>query len=604
VDCTPELADRLYRLEDLVNDRSRERHVYWLLVVAAAMLLWALMVGITGGFVLAAGGLRLSSRGTRNVMIGFSLAVALAWAIAPSGRRWPALSQAWARLAGPVDAAVTSWDARMLHRMADALAAAVIVAVVVLGVTKGAFVIGGSDSYGYVSQAHLWATGTLRVEPPLAGQRPDGLSNAALTPLGYRLAPDEQSFVPTYAPGFPMLAAVFERVGGPGAVFYVMPLLAGVTVAATYLLGIAVAGRAVGLLAAVLMALSPAFLFQLTHAPMSDIVAACWWTLTLVLLPRASPTSSLCMGICAAAAILTRPNLVPLAVVPGGWLLRDVVKNPIRRQSMIRLALYASGPIAASLIIAGLNRYWYGSATASGYGALAGELFRWEFLWPNLVNYSRSMLSTQTPAIVLAALAPFLIRSSLITTYAVFVVVMYLCYAVYLPMEAWWGLRFFLPAFPIVMVFLSIAVVHGAALVPLAPRVLWPIVIAALIVSQTRVFIRETNVLDSTGEQRFARIGRYIADALPPQAVVFASMHSGSVTYYSGRVTVRYDALQPGQFTTVVRDFQRLGRPAFLLLDTFEGEDFARRFGAAGSLGTLDVRASKLVPSVELYQVR
>jgi hypothetical protein len=402
-----------------------------------------------------------------------------------------------------------------------------------------------------------------------------------------------------------MLASVSERAGGPDAVFYVMPLMAGITVFGTYLLGIAVSGRAVGLLAAALMALSPAFLFQLTHAPMSDIVTACWWTLALVLLPRTrtSSTSSLLMGLCAAAAILTRPNLVPLAVVPGGWLLWDVVKNPVRRQAIVRLVLYGIGPVLASVVVAGLNRYWYGSATESGYGALAGELFQWGFLWPNIVNYSRSIIETQTPAIVLALLAPFFVRNSLVTTYVLFVVVMYLCYAVYLPMEAWWGLRFFLPVFPVVLVFLSVTIVHGTRLIPLGPHVLLPVVITVLIVAQMREFIRDTNVLDSTGEQRFERIGRYIADALPRDAVVFAVMHSGSVNFYSGRVTVRFDALRPGQFTTVAREFQRRGRPPFVLLDTFEGEDFAKRFGAVERLGTLDSRAAKLVPNVTLYRV-
>jgi hypothetical protein len=451
----------------------------------------------------------------------------------------------------------------------------------------------------------MWATGTLRVQPPFGDEQPAGLSNYAFTPLGYRLAPDERTIVPTYAPGFPMLASVFERAGGADAVFYVMPLMAGITVLGTYLLGIAVSGRSVGVLAALLMALSPAFLFQLTHAPMSDIVAAGWWTLALVLLPRTrvSSTSSLVMGLCAGAAILTRPNLVPMAIVPGGWLLWDVVKNPVRRQPIVRLLLYGIGPVAAGLVVAGLNRYWYGSATASGYGALAGELFQWGFLWPNIVNYSRSIIQTQTPAIVLALLAPLFVRNPLVTTYALFVGVMYLCYAVYLPMEAWWGLRFFLPVFPIVLVFLGVTIVHGTRLIPLGPHVLLPVIIAVLIVAQMRAFIRDTNVLDSTGEQRFAQIGRYIADALPTDAVVFAVMHSGSVKFYSGRVTVRFDALQPGRFTTVAREFQRRGHPVFILLDTFEGEYFTQRFGAVDRLGTLDSRAAKLVPNVALYQV-
>jgi hypothetical protein len=55
------------------------------------------------------------------------------------------------------------------------------------------------------------------------------------------------------------------------------------------------------------------------------------------------------------------------------------------------------------------------------YGALAGELFRWDFLWPNVINYSHSMLATQTVDIG----GPLLVTSSLVTPYVLFVVITY-----------------------------------------------------------------------------------------------------------------------------------------------------------------------------------
>jgi hypothetical protein len=42
----------------------------------------------------------------------------------------------------------------------------------------------------------------------------------------------------------------------------------------------------------------------------------------------------------------------------------------------------------------------------------------------------------------------------------------------------------------------------------------------------------------------------------------------------------------------------------FILLDHFEKEDFAKRFGPVDRLATLDSRAAALVPSVALYQVK
>jgi hypothetical protein len=598
-----------------LTERSSDRLARRLLLVAAVLSLWAAAINRTGGFFLDFGIFHFSARGIRNPLIGAALCIVSAWAIGPPGRRWRSLAENWASLGHAVDAAIVSRDSRVVRRATDCLVAAIGIAVIVIGVRIGALVAGGSDSYGYVSQARLWATGTLRVPLPLDGDLPDNLEYHAFTPLGYRLANDGRSSVPTYAPGFPMLMAVFEWVGGPEAGFYVMPILAGVTVWATYLLGIVVAGRTVGLLAALLMATSPPFLFQLTHAPMSDIVAAGWWTLTLVLLQGPSRASSLLMGLCAAAAILTRPNLVALAMVPAVALLWDVVATRgARRQSNVRLALYCIGPAVAGLFIAWLNTYWYGSATTSGYGALGGELFQWAFVQQNLNNYSRSLVAAQTPAIIAAVAGPWLVwryrsaagatpvSQSVLVAYVLFVIVMYLCYAAYLPMEAWWGLRFFLPAFPVVMVFMSAALIRGAALLPV-PRVVWPLIIVTLIFSQTHLFIRDTYALDSRGEWRFANIGRYVAETLPARAVVFTVLHAGSVSYYSGRIAVRFDAVQPAHFKAIVEEFQRRGYAVYILLDEFEREQFTQQFGAATNWGRLDARAAQLVPYVKLYEV-
>jgi hypothetical protein len=599
------------------SSRSRrERLSHQLFVLTAALILWALVVGLTGGFVLWLGDVRLSSRGARNPFIFSAVCLAAAWAIAPWGRRWRSLAESCRRLLTPMEVALASVSHGAWVRLSDLLVVAIVVAVIAIGVTKGSMVVGGSDSYGYVSQAHVWATGMLRVSPPLDGERLEGVPYSALVPLGYRLGADGRSLAPTYAPGFPMLMAVFERAGGPGAVFYAMPLLAGIAAAATYLLGTILGGRSVGLLAALMLASSPTFLFQLTHAPMSDIATAAWWTLVLALLPRESRSSALLMGIAAGAAIVTRPNLVPLAVVPGGLLVWNLIaRHPRRGPAAARVILYAIGPLVASLTIASLNTYWYGVPTESGYGALAGELFRWEYLWPNVANYSRSLLESQGPGIILALVGAAMLwrhiaeppdgpmpRRSLVVAYLSFGLVTYLAYAIYLPLSAWWALRFFLPVFPLLFVSLSIGVMRLSTFVPAYRRAV-AVIAAVLILSQTTRFIRDMGVLDSSLERRFAAIGTYVAETLPSRAIVFSMLHSGSVTYYSGRPIIRYDLLPPAQFRAIASDVSRRGYTPFILLDVSERADFVRTYGDPDRLGTLDARAASLVPTVDLYRV-
>jgi hypothetical protein len=594
----------------------RERLSHQLFVLAAVLILWVLVVGLTGGLVLWLGDVRLSSRGVRNPVMFSAVCLVAAWTIAPRGRRWQSLAASCGRLLTPMEVVVALVSQRAWVRLSDLSAVAVVAAVIAVGVTKGSMVVGGADSYGYVSQAHLWATGMLRGSAPLEGNLPAGVSYNAFVPLGYRLGADGRSLAPTYAPGFPMLMALFERAGGPYAVFYTMPLLAGIAVAATYLLGIAVARRPVGLLAALMLATCPTFLFQLTHAPMSDIATAAWWTLVLVLLPRESSSSALLMGLAAGAAILTRPNLVPLALVPGGVLMWNLLtRHPARGPAAMRLILFAIGPVVASLTIAFLNLYWYGAPTESGYGALAGALFRWEYLWPNVVNYSRSLLESQGPGIVLAlAGAVILWRKiadppggagpprSLVVAYLSFGLVLCLCYAIYLPLSAWWALRFFLPVFPLLFVLTSIGVMRLSTYMPEHRRVVSVIAVLVLLSHAVR-FNRDEGVLDSSQEQRFAAIGEYIAETLPPRAIVFSMLHSGSVTYYSSRPIIRYDLLAPAQLGAIASDVQQRGYTPFILLDASERADFASAYGDPDRLGRRDVRAAGLVPTVDLYRV-
>ena len=357
--------------------------------------------------------------------------------------------------------------------VAPVLAGITALAVVGLGLWKGAFVAGGADSYGYLSQARLWAHGTLEIEQPIMTAVSWPFSDLSLTPLGYRPAPQGPFIVPVYAPGLPMVMAVFERVAGSDAVFYVVPLLGGAAVWATYLMGAVTAGPAVGLAAAVLLATSPVFLYQLM-SPMSDVPVTAWWTLCLALLPFKRRAATLAAGVLAGIAILTRPNLVPILCVPGMFLLWAVVRDRTDRKSAVqRLLLFLCGPIPACLVVAYLNARWYGGVLKNGYGSL-DYLYGRENLWPNLTLYSGWLLESQTPVVLLAVVAPFLIRRraatasrifgprALAVTWLSFIAAVAGCYAFYAPFDAWWYLRFLLPAFPPMLVLTSIVLIGAA----------------------------------------------------------------------------------------------------------------------------------------------
>jgi 4-amino-4-deoxy-L-arabinose transferase-like glycosyltransferase len=220
----------------------------------------------------------------------------------------------------------------------------------------------------------------------------------ALVPLGYNLAADRESMVPIYAAGLPLVMALFERLGGPAAVFWVVPLLGGVAVGSTWLLARLVAGRLAGALAAVALAASPAFLLQLTAAPMSEVPATAWWTLALALLFSRRAGAAPGAGLAAGLAILTRPNLVALALVAAVLLLWRARGSPLRRR---RLLLFCGPVVVACLAVAAINDRQYGSPLESGYDVRG--LYGFEHALPNLVHYPVLRSAMQTPAIWLAA---------------------------------------------------------------------------------------------------------------------------------------------------------------------------------------------------------
>lgn len=567
----------------------------WLPAVTYLALAWAVLVEMTGGFVLRYGWFRFSSRSALTAFLLALLSLAATWVLSRRGHHSRDAPATWERAWAPAAAGLVS------------------LTLVFLGVARGALVAGAADSYGYVSQAHLWATGALK--PATAGYDvlPPGLPLATLLPLGYRFTMDGRSLLPVYPPGLPMQMALFEWIGGRDAVFYVMPLLAGVAAWATYLLGTRAGGRRVGAVAAVLLAASPALLFQLTHAPMSDLPAASWWTVALAALVRPSRSAALLCGIATGAAILTRPNLVPLAIVPGAWLLWHAVAA----RAWKRLALFAAGPILAGAAVGVLNAYWYGSPIESGYGAgLAGTYYRWDHFWPNLSRYAGWMLETQGPMVVLAALAPAMLfrrdgdsaddtmnARHVVAICAVFVVATWLCYVFYTPFTEWWTLRFLLPAFPAFCVLASAGLFRMAAWLPAALRGQLVAVVLAVTVGFSLGVVRNYRALDSSFEWRFAAMGRSLAQHVPRQSVVLALLHSGSARYYADRLTLRWDFIPPAQLDAAVAVLQQRGYPTFLLIDDAEKAEFKSRFAGASRLAALDWTPQARVDGAALYAV-
>ena len=92
---------------------------------------------------------------------------------------------------------------------------------------------------------------------------------------------------PVCAPGFSVLLAPLIAVGGLDAIFLLTPIAGALLVWLTFVAGRAIAGPLAGAMAAVLIASSPAMLYQVVQ-PMNDVTTAALWMATFAALLRAA----------------------------------------------------------------------------------------------------------------------------------------------------------------------------------------------------------------------------------------------------------------------------------------------------------------------------
>ena len=541
-----------------------------LLIASGLLLLWALAVTITGGFRIQVGPMRISSRNASRIFLFAALPAAVAWRLAYRDRleRWLQARHALLRTVGAL------------------VAAAAALGILTAGVLYGSRTAAASDPSGYVSQSALWARGSLKIDQQFASSLPWPEASQSLTPLGYRIAPDG-AMVPTYPPGVPLLMALGRLLGACGP-YLVGPVCGALLVLFTFQLGRPIFGTAAATIAAILVACSPVVVFM-SLVPMADVPAAAFWIGALAVAVGGSAPRALVAGLLAAIAILIRPNLVPLAVFP--WLM-VMVRTPQWRDRAIRTVLFAIASVPGALAVAWVNNTLYGSPLASGYGDL-GPGFALGNVVVNGRNYSAWWLESQGPFafVFLAAfwfwrrggpmMREFLVLMGFATT-------LWFLYLFYLPFEAWWFLRFLVAAVPIVLLLCADAVVRaagGSATVRVAALAAFTVIV----VSHVTRFIETRDVLGiGRGEQRYVEPARYLASTIPPDAVILTAQHSGSLRYYTGRLILRWDSLDPAWLDRAVAFLRGRGIATYLVIESWEDERIRSRFAGQQTLADLD----------------
>jgi hypothetical protein len=536
-----------------------------------------LVVGVTGGFQIALNDLHVSVRSLPGPMAIAACSAAIAWMTSPvvDGRR-----------------SVVGWVLDPA-RSAPTLAAVLACATAATGLAGGLWTAGGADASGYVAEAHLFATGRLTLDEPLARQLAIPDAPLLVSPLGFRPAADAGTtgrLVPTYPPGLPLLMAPLARLSRQIGPFLVVPIAGGLAVWLVFAIGRSLGHPGSGLAAATLFATFPSFLFQLLQ-PMSDVPVTTAWLLSAFAALTGRPALS---GAAAGLAVLVRPNLlvtaVPLAIAAASNSRFDISSAPHFR-SVVRWLL-AFAP--AIVIVAVLHSLWYGAPWRAGYGE-ATDLFALIHIGGNIERYSAWLLATGGLLVVVlvwAIVRPPLTPAADRFRPAMFVLAAVATVCAYLPyynFEEWTYLRFLLPAVALLLPMGAASLSHTCAGRLPATAVL--LIATLVVVSQSAWQLsgashRSVFRLPML-EQRYGLTADWLRARTPATAVILCSQQSGSVALNASRSVFRWDLAPPDSLDQLVAAIEATGRTAWILVEAWEQPAFAARHGRS-RLGTLD----------------
>ncbi len=426
----------------------------------------------------------------------------------------------------------------------------------------------GADAAGYIGQTRLWLDG--RMTAP--ARTLDGVEAPAglYVPLGYVERP-AGDLAPAYPSGLSLLfAAAAAVLPLDRAVAFViwMHLVLGVVVVRALAQAFGLSSPTACLVAAA-VGLSPVYLL-LGLQPMTDVASLVWVGAALLaaLRSRENARWAVACGVATAMAVLLRPTNVvafpALALAFGSWRARG---------------LWVAGAIPGALWQLGWSWRLYGSPFATGYGDMS-TAFLAERVAPTLAHYAVELTVNLTPLIWLCLALPGLHgmearRRWLLGLWAVAYLGFYVSY--YYTVEAWWYLRFVLPAFP------ALAIAAAAVAEAWLPRRRWVAAFVVTVVLGNAVWqAGRLEVLATEADHRvFPQTTAWFRAEAPPDAVVFAFETSAALFVETGLTVLRFDQVEPDVNERVARQALAAGRPVYAaLLDLPENATWHARLPA------------------------
>ena len=268
---------------------------------------------------------------------------------------------------------------------------------------------------------------------------------------------------------------------------------------------------------------------------------------------------------------------------------------------------------ATAVLVAGLNKYLYGSALESGYGGLyylfslanVAENLKLNWVWLQQVETPFMLIGVSTACLAITRRNRTRLpegRASWMWLATGVSWVIAFSYLFYSSFDNWSYLRFLLPCFPVLLV-LAFVAIHMT--VPASGRVGVTAALTVFFVTHHATASQRLGVLNvRNAERRYEQIAQ-VASELPEKSVFVSLQHSGSLRYYTGRPILRYNSIPVDELKQLLGSLRTRGYGTYLVLDESE-EPFRRWFDEVSPTGRIDwspIVELNTVPSVRLYDL-
>ena len=181
------------------------------------------------------------------------------------------------------------------------------------------------------------------------------------------------------------------------------------------------------------------------------------------------------------------------------------------------------------------------------------------------------------PLFVRDAVRPDSQRASMRAGLAALFGLLVVSYIFYYVFDAWFYLRYLLPAMPALFVLMAAGIRAVCRKLPLPAQAPAAILLVACGMLLPLRFAQGQSIFNQYDfEQRYVIAAHYVAQLTTPKAIILAVQHSGSVRYYANRITLRYDFLAPDGLDAVLQELIEKGYHPYIVIDDSEEPDFRR----------------------------